>query len=80
MYFVLNNLSIKNKNDFYDRMKSLSNREKEKLQEHYFEKTGAITKSRNEVEKFCNYAKKDLQIFEKNDLEILIEYIQNKNY
>jgi len=79
IYFLLNNLSKKEKLETYEKLKSLSRKNKESLKQYFLEEKQAINKSFNEVEKYCELANKDLEKFRNKELAILLNYIQNKN-
>jgi octaprenyl-diphosphate synthase len=81
LYYALNDPSIENKFELFNELKCMDF-EKRKIElEKLFNMTGAIEKTKEQIQFFCDKAKQELSGFKnKENLESLIDMLINQNY
>lgn len=80
LYFALNDPSTEDKKELFDRLNRLSPDERNTDLKILFEKTKAIEKTYNEVNKFCMLAKNDVKNFASEDFDSVIDYYSTRTY
>jgi octaprenyl-diphosphate synthase len=80
LYFALNDPSTEDKKELFDSLNRLPPDERNNELKTLFEKTKAIEKTYDEVNKYCKLAKRDVNGFTSEDFDSLIDFYSKRTY
>jgi geranylgeranyl pyrophosphate synthase len=80
LFFALNDPSTEDKNELFDSLNRLPPDDRNNELRKLFEKTKAIEKTYDEVNKYCKMAKKDVSGFASEDFYSLVDYYSKRTF